>query len=120
MGAYKVSGDYSKARDWKRLQKAEDEAAEIENNWNGIHVDAATGPVLNNAGFKVYVANRLMDRVFHAENDLVVPTASAYETNGSGFFPIEDRYLFPPSDAVHHCNYFSQAVAREKILDWLR
>src|SRR6266851_2295977 len=73
----------------------------------------------HNPGLKVYAANRLMDKVFHAGNDLVVPTASAYEKNGSGFFPIEDRYLFPRPDAVHHCNYFAQAVAREKILHWL-
>jgi hypothetical protein len=72
-----------------------------------------------NPGFKAYMANRLMDRVFKAENDLVVPTAGAYESNGSGFFPIEERLLFPPSGGVHHCNYFAQAVARNKILDWL-
>jgi len=72
-----------------------------------------------NPRFKVYTANRLMDKVFKADNDLVVPTAGAYENNGSGFFPIEERLLFPSSEAVHHCNYFAQALARNKILDWL-
>ncbi len=41
-----VSGVYSNVPGWRRLQQAEDEATEIENRWNGIHVDAATGPVL--------------------------------------------------------------------------
>ena len=71
-----------------------------------------------NPGFKAYFANRLMDKIFKAENDLVVPTASGYETNGSDFFPIDDRYLFSKGD-VHHCNYFAQQETRDKVLEWL-
>jgi hypothetical protein len=73
-----------------------------------------------NPGFKAYITNRLMDKIFEAENDLVVPTASGYEQNGSDFFPIDDRYVFSSEDAVHHCNYFAQQVTRDKIADWLR
>lgn len=72
-----------------------------------------------NPGFKAYVANRLADKIFGAKNDLVVPTSSCYETNGSGFFPIDSRCLFPPSAAVHHCNYFAQQLTRDTILSWL-
>jgi hypothetical protein len=70
-----------------------------------------------NLGFKSYIANRLMDKIFKAENDLVVPTASGYEKNGSDFFPIDDRYVFSPEHAVHHCNYFAQQVTRDKIAE---
>ena len=73
----------------------------------------------HNPGFKAYIANRLMDKIFKAENDLVVPTASAYEKNGSDLFPIDDRYIFSASDGVHHCNYFSQKAARDNIVAWL-
>jgi pimeloyl-ACP methyl ester carboxylesterase len=72
-----------------------------------------------NPGFKAYIANRLMDKIFKSENDLVVPTASGYEQNGSDFFPIDNRYLFSTSDGVNHCNYFSQKITRDKIVTWL-
>jgi CHAT domain-containing protein len=41
-----LSGIYSNVPGWQRLQQAEDEASEIEVRWNGIHVEAATDPVL--------------------------------------------------------------------------
>lgn len=72
------------------------------------------------SGLKAHIANRLMDKIFKAENDLVVPTASSYGPNGSGFFPISDRYIFSSSETVHHCSYFAQKRARENILEWLR
>jgi pimeloyl-ACP methyl ester carboxylesterase len=72
-----------------------------------------------NAGFKAYFANRLMGKIFKTDNDLVVPTASGYETNGSDFFPIDDRYLFSSTDSVHHCNYFAQQPTKDKITEWL-
>jgi len=72
-----------------------------------------------NAGFKAYFANRLMDKIFKTENDLIVPTASGYEKNGSDFFPIDERFLFSPADSVHHCNYFAQQHTGDKIIEWL-
>jgi pimeloyl-ACP methyl ester carboxylesterase len=72
-----------------------------------------------NPGLKVYIANRLMGKIFQTDNDMVVPTASGYEENGSDFFPIDARYLFSASDAVHHCNYFAQKTTRDKIVTWL-
>ncbi len=70
-------------------------------------------------GLKAFVVNRLADAVFGGANDLVVPTASVHERNGSGFFPIEDRFSFAPADGVSHSGYFANEAARERIYGWL-
>lgn len=73
-----------------------------------------------NQGLLMFVKDRLMDRIFkEKENDLVVPTAGVYDSNGSGFFPITDRYVFPSGEGVPHNGYFANATARSKILQWL-
>ena len=71
-------------------------------------------------GFREWVKDRLMDGVFGAENDLVVPTAGVYEANGSGFFPIEERHVFPADAAISHTGFFQHADAQAKLLAWLR
>ncbi len=71
------------------------------------------------AGLKQYAMDRLMDKIFTAANDLVVPTDGVFAENGSGFFPIEEKFVFQGSDAVAHSGYFANRGAREKILEWL-
>lgn len=71
------------------------------------------------AGVKAWLKNRLMDSIFKAKNDLVVPTAGVYDQNGNQSFPIADRYVFSPSDSVAHSQYFENPVARRQIADWL-
>jgi len=70
-------------------------------------------------GFGLWMKNRLMDRIFRAPNDLVVPTLGVYDANGAGGFPIDQTFVFRPSDSVEHSGYFRNAVAREKMADWL-
>jgi hypothetical protein len=73
-------------------------------------------------GLKAYAENRLMDAIFEkADNDLVVPTAGVYDKNGSGFFPIpvNELQVFAAADGIPHTGFFSNAIAREKILGWL-
>ena len=70
-------------------------------------------------GFKQYVKDRLMDKIFGVENDLVVPTSGVWDENGSGRFPIEDRHVFTVSDGVQHSNFFSNDAAARKLLEWL-
>lgn len=70
-------------------------------------------------GFKRWALERLTQSVFGGDNDLVVPTASVYEANGSGFFPIEDRHVFPAEDGVSHTAFFHHPAAQEKMLAWL-
>ncbi|MEP6798511.1 MAG: alpha/beta hydrolase [Lapillicoccus sp.] len=61
-----------------------------------------------------------MDIVFaQAKNDLVVPTAGAYEVDGATGFPIADPYVFPDSAGVDHCGYFSRPEFGEQLLAWL-
>lgn len=71
------------------------------------------------AGLKAYAHDSLMDAVFKADNDLVVPTAGVYEENGSGFFPIDEKHVFSASDGIAHTGFFADGSARTKILDWL-
>lgn len=71
------------------------------------------------AELKAYAQDSLMDAVFKANNDLVVPTAGVWEKNGSGFFPIQDRHVFPAEAGIGHTRFFADGSARTKILDWL-
>lgn len=73
------------------------------------------------SGLKEWAEQRLMRAIFREDNDLVVPTASVYAANGSGYFPIadDDVVLFGTDTAVNHCQYFLQARVREKLAEWL-
>lgn len=70
-------------------------------------------------GLKAFALDRLMDKIFEAANDLVVPTDGVFQANGSSFFPIEQRMVFGGTDAVAHTGYFASGAAREKMLTWL-
>jgi hypothetical protein len=74
---------------------------------------------LEDSGLKMYAAGRLTKRIFKTQNDLVVPTAGVYDSNGSDLFPIHDTHLFGPSDGVDHCSYFGNQTARDRIKAWL-
>jgi hypothetical protein len=71
-------------------------------------------------GWRDFVKDRLMDRVFGAANDLVVPTQGVHDHNGSGYFPIGHPHLFAPTAGVAHSGYFANREAREKIFEWLQ
>ncbi|MGA7500987.1 MAG: hypothetical protein WBX00_30010 [Isosphaeraceae bacterium] len=76
----------------------------------------------SNPGLLSWASDRLFSKIFlKAENDLVVPTASVYDRNGSAPFPIADarRLVFSPEDGVTHGGYFAHERARKAILDWL-
>jgi hypothetical protein len=64
--------------------------------------------------------DRIMDRIFGADNDLVVPTAGVYDANGSACFPIADRLVLGPEDGVTHGGFFSNAKAMDQMRAWLR
>ncbi len=70
-------------------------------------------------GWKAWAVNRLLDKIFAAENDLVVPTQGVFDRNGSDFFAIEDREVFTKADGVPHTHFFSDPRVRSKILKWL-
>jgi pimeloyl-ACP methyl ester carboxylesterase len=72
-------------------------------------------------GWKAWATDRLLDKIFQAENDLVVPTLGVYDKNGSGFFPIEDRdrITFGEGDGIAHTRFFGEPRVRERILGWL-
>ncbi len=72
-------------------------------------------------GFKAWTINHLLDKVFQAENDLVVPTQGVYDQNGSALFPIplEDRRLFDKADGIAHTRFFGDRRVQDQILTWL-
>ncbi|HEX3048731.1 MAG TPA: hypothetical protein VHY08_28545 [Bacillota bacterium] len=73
-----------------------------------------------NKGLKDWYQNRLMDKIFKAENDLVVPTNGVFAKNGSPAFPIDNKHIFNASDGVTHGGFFINPIARQKIMEWLR
>jgi Caspase domain len=67
-----------------------------------------------------FAKNRLMDAIFKGDgNDLVVPTDSVFDANGSGFFPIEDRFVLTDSHSVGHTQYFTTPAVLDRIEEWL-
>jgi len=71
-------------------------------------------------GLKAYAKDLLLDKLFGAENDLIVPTAGVWEKNGSGQFPIAAREVFSETDGIQHGNFFSKPAVNEQLLAWLR
>jgi hypothetical protein len=62
----------------------------------------------------------LSDLVFdETANDLVVPTAGGYDVPGQAGFPIADRLVFDPSDAVDHNGYWGRPAFIDHLLRWL-
>ena len=70
-------------------------------------------------GLKLWAENRLLDDIFKADNDLVVPTAGVYAGNGAASFPIDEHVVFDQSRGVPHSGYFANEDARTQIADWL-
>jgi hypothetical protein len=70
-------------------------------------------------GLKSLARDIFFDKLFAADNDLIVPTGGVYEANGSEQFPIEDHYVFPAEASVHHGGFFGNSLALEKMLAWL-
>jgi hypothetical protein len=60
-----------------------------------------------------------MDLIFKGPNDLVVPTDGVFADNGSGFFPIEDKFVFSGTGSLAHTEFFGSRAARDRILGWL-
>jgi hypothetical protein len=73
----------------------------------------------SNPGLEAWAKSRLLNVIFKADNDTVVPTAGVYDQNGNQSFPITNRWVFAPSDHVSHSQYFANAVARDKMAEWL-
>ena len=66
------------------------------------------------------VANVVMDRVFDgAPNDLVVPTAGAYEGSAALDIPTHRRLVLPTSRGVNHSTFFGQPDVAAAIHAWL-
>jgi pimeloyl-ACP methyl ester carboxylesterase len=74
-----------------------------------------------NAGFAAFARDALMDRIFKAGNDLVVPTDGVFAENGAGLFPIADTecHVFKTGDGVSHTTFFSNRATQEKLKEWL-
>lgn len=71
--------------------------------------------------FLTSAANTVVDRVFGADNDLVVPTAGVAEGSEAAGFPIPDerRLSLPPAMGVWHSDFFKQRAVQEKLVEWL-
>ncbi|HRC84679.1 MAG TPA: hypothetical protein PK413_03620 [Thermoanaerobaculia bacterium] len=67
------------------------------------------------------LVDRVVDQAFSgAGNDLVVPTEGVYDLGKTvAGFPIADRHVFTPAEAVSHVSFFGQATTSAKLLQWL-
>ncbi|WP_420456328.1 DUF7379 domain-containing protein [Rubrivirga sp.] len=73
-------------------------------------------------GLAAWVKDRLMGRIFGAENDLVVPTASVYadtDADGMDLVAAADRHVFAADAAVSHTGFFQHPEAQARLLTWL-
>ncbi len=75
----------------------------------------------DNPRFRPWAKNRLMDKIFKEQNDLVVPTIGVYEANGDEMFPIasENRLDLSGDALVHHGNFFSNERVVAQLRAWL-
>jgi hypothetical protein len=67
-------------------------------------------------------ADKFVDSIFGAENDMAVPTLGSYAAGDESFgFPIPEshRIVYTGAVGVHHTNYFSTPAVREQIVEWL-
>lgn len=66
--------------------------------------------------------DKLVDKIFQSENDLVVPTLGTYQAGHNSYaFPIpsERRHVYEKEYGIHHCNFFAHEDVRKKILKWV-
>ncbi len=70
-------------------------------------------------GLNALFRNWTADKVFGADNDLVVPTDGVFAANGSARFPIAATRVFRGADAVAHTEFFARPAAHEQLLTWL-
>lgn len=70
-------------------------------------------------GFADFARDWLMDKVFKAGNDLIVPTAGVFSANNAGLFPIDERHVFDANAGVAHTTFFSERTTQDKLLEWL-
>ncbi len=75
----------------------------------------------SHGGFRDWARDELVDLVFKAANDLMVPTTGVYERNGAPGFPIPaaNRLVFRPQDAISHSDYLPSEQVRRRIAAWL-
>ena len=71
------------------------------------------------SGVKDALFDALMDKIFAARNDLIVPTSGVWDKNGSGCFPIVARHVFESDKGVWHSGFFENATAQEMMSKWL-
>jgi pimeloyl-ACP methyl ester carboxylesterase len=76
--------------------------------WNLWQVIREAGPRVGDA---------FADRIFPAENDLIVDTA--HMTSLQDGVDIADVHAFGTQADVHHTNYFRQAATLERLREWL-
>jgi hypothetical protein len=71
--------------------------------------------------FRSVVTDAGVDVVFdQTQNDLVVPTAGAWNLRAAGFpLDADDTLLLPGGDAVNHNAYFGFGEVRQQLLEWL-
>ncbi len=66
-----------------------------------------------------FLRDQLADKIFKAENDLIVPTSGVFAANGDGKFPISNHFVFSAQEYVQHGGFFANQKACQKMQEWL-
>jgi hypothetical protein len=69
-----------------------------------------------NSSLAVKALDLLVDRLFGAANDLVVPTEGVYR---AGAYVVTDPFMVPRANAVAHTTFFRDAEVRNQLSKWL-
>jgi hypothetical protein len=66
-----------------------------------------------------FIRDQVVDRIFGAENDLIVPTSGVYSSGANGDFSIANPFVFDASASVQHSGFFENAAACDQMKAWL-
>jgi hypothetical protein len=83
----------------------------------GVNVYAVTSDFEPaQASLAVKALDLVVDPLFGAANDLVVPTQGVYR---AGSYVVDEPFLVPAASAVSHTRFFRDAEVRRRLAAWL-
>jgi hypothetical protein len=77
------------------------------------------GEPLAGASFTFQARDFLIDRLFNAANDLIVPQEGVYDENGDGSFPIAQPLVFDKTKGIQHSTILTAQEFDQNVRQWL-
>lgn len=80
---------------------------------------AANYEPLAGASLTFQARDFLIDRLFNAANDLIVPQEGVYDENGDGSFPIAQPLVFDETKGIQHSTILTAPEFDQNVRQWL-